>query len=895
MMGSDEPLAGSATTAGFRFGLAADTGKSSLFGKPFAPSSTAFFGAAPSALSAQPHHAVVFGGATSAQQEQHTVLENQPSSSAGFSQASTSLFGAPAPAFSFGAPTSDTQQQSLFGAPRSDSQQQSLFGAPRSDTQQQQSFLFGAPRSDTQRQSLFGPSSSDTQQQQSFTFGSPSTVQQQESGFGFGKSGMTGPIIGSGTSSLSGSEATIGPPRTAEGTPFTFGAPSSSLQQSSGFGIGTGFSLGTSSGTGLFGSEAPPVAPPGSELGVGHTSGFQFGAPPRASGAQLEHIEPNRSFLSSMGLPDVQMPCLQPPEIHLHEDTIKKYENDLLEAQMDLALPEEDDDLLGDIETTLGKPDELLKDLDMATAYFDPKSRTMAESITETEAAKSTIVLPPSRGKQLASKGAPRKQLATKAARKSAPATGGVKASSESEEREEDEEESEEEVPGIQTGGKAVRRSAPAAGITLAGEAEESGSSSSTSDDSLEDRGPSIVHRKVFGDTAVAAEKAKPMAKKVARPLVKEALVESRALISKPKPVELSSSSSSSSSSTSSSEEDKTQVKEKTKEATPQLAHWAARRSGPVAEHIAVPSGSETDEDDDVEIEITADSAQWDTKQLQPTGALDATQMAPAVENKKLNAPVGELKKRSGMPTRGGAPGRGRGPTRGGAQTRDDAPTTRGGARGRGGRGRGFGRMIDTSARVYRGGGFKFSTAEDEVEKSTYEQATPSYSPTSPSYSPTSAIYSLPPLARPVPSYSPAVPPSEPSPIRYSPTAFDVTEFVKPLSGQTESRDIPSKAALSELSVLNGTTAQSKAGARSRWDDTAAPLIITADSLTREAGERMQEERFSREIDTRREPEFTAEKVAAPGGLQYEYISNANLVLQGDRSLIQRDRGVGMF
>ena len=864
-MGGGPSLFGSAPSSGSGFGLNSDA----LFGKAFTP--TAFFGGAPSGQQ-QPQ----------LQQPQLPLFDDKliatTLGSAPFGQASTSLFTAPSSqqTFSFGAPSSGTQQQ-----------QQSAFGAPSLGTQQQQ-------------QSAFGAQSSDTQQRQ-FSFGASSSVQPQSSGFGFGTSDMSRAGFTSGTSALFGSKAQSIPQGQEGGTSFTFGAPSSSMQQSPGFGSGTGFSFGASSGISIFGSTAPPMAPFASAPRAEPTSGFQFGAPTTASVVQLEtQIQPESVFTSEDG-PIGFYPALAPPEVHLDEAQLKKLEEEL-EAQSSFALPDEDDDLLfGDFEKTMGKQDEWIKDLDMATAYFDPKSRTMAEYPKEIETTKSAR--PPT---------APRKQLATKAARKSAPATGGVKAPSESEDDdEEDEEESEEEeVPTLQNVGKASRKSAPSTGIIIAGEAEEefdSSSSSSDSDESSDDRGPSIVHRKVFGDTTVEAGKTKPIEKVSTRDTPPP----------KAKAVKPSSSSSSSSSSTSSSEEDKPQTKKKGEEATPELAHWAARRSGPVAEHIAVPSGSETDEDK--EIETTNYISLFETQQLYPSGVLKTNWRDRRDNEKQLSAPAGEVKGQSGMPTRGGAPARGGGPKRGGAPVR-------GGTRGRGGKGRGsvpIGRKSDTSGMDFRGGGFRFSAAEVQSEKSTLKQASPSYSPTSPSYSPKSPTYvhtgpSYSPTAPDFiptgmsyspsrsfspavvtergPSYSPTAPDYIPTGLGYSPTSFDDVNVGELLPRQSEvSRDIPNKAGTwYELSNQDGMT---------QWDGTAAPVTITADALTREAGERTkrdaekeQEERFSRELDTGRQLEFTAQTYATPGGEQYEYKSNANLVLQVEsRALIQADRGLGMF
>ena len=857
-------------------------GGPSLFGS--APSSGSGFGLTTDAGESFTHftHTAFFGGAPSGQQQQQPQLQ-QPQlplfddeliattlGSAPFGQASTSLLSAPSSqqTFSFGAPSSGTQQQ-----------QQSAFGAPSSGTQQQQS-AFGAPNSGTQ--------------QQQFSFGAPSSLQQQSSGFGFGTSYMSRAGFTSGTSALFGSKAQSVPQGQEGGTSFTFGAPSSSMKQSSGFGSGSGFSFGASTGASIFGSTTPPMAPFASAPRAEPTSGFQFGAPTIASTVQQEtQIQPESVFTSEDG-PIGFYPALAPPEVHLDEAQLKKLEEELLEAQSSVALPDEDDDLLlGDIEKTMGKQDEWLKDLDMATAYFDPKSRTMAEFPKEIETTKSAR--PPT---------APRKQLATKAARKSAPATGGVKAPSESEDDEEDREESEEK--GVLTTGKAARKSAPATGIVLAGEAEEeseSSSSSSDSDESSDDRGPSIVHRKVFGDSTVEAGKTKPIEKVYTRDTPPP----------KAKAVKPSSSSSSSSSSTLSSP----QTKKKGEEATPELAHWAARRSGPIAEHIAVPSGSETDEDK--EIETTNYILLFETQQLYPSGVLKTNWKDRRDNEKQLSAPAGEVKGQSGMPTRGGAPARGGGPKRGGAPVR-------GGTRGRGGKGRGsvpISRKSDTSGMDFRGGGFSFSAAEDQSEKSTLKQASPSYSPTSPCYSPKSPTYvhtgpSYSPTAPDFiptgmsyspshsfspavvtergPSYSPTAPDYIPTGLSYSPTSFDDVNVGELLPCQSEvSRDIPNKAGTwYELSNQDGMT---------QWDGTAAPVTITADALTREAGERTkrdgekeQEERFSRELDTGRQLEFTAEKYATPGGEQYEYKSNANFVLQVEsRALIQADRRLGMF
>ena len=945
-MGGGSSLFAAAPKAGIGFGKAPTSsgfGKapstSSGFGK--APTSSGF-GKAPSTSSGfgKASTSSGFGKAPSTS----SGFGKAPSTSSGFGKApsTSSGFGeAPSTSSGFGA-TTDAGASSLFGQPLTSA----VFfgGAPSTQQQQQQlpfalpvsSDLFGTP---TGAPAAFGQASTSifgtpgTTQQQSLLFGAPSSsMQQQQSGFGFGTSGMSGAGFSfhasTGSSTCFGSKAPSGPhglPGPEGSSGFSFGAPSSTMQQQqSGFGFGstagTGFSIGattaapsqvgqatmsffgtsrpqgnsslfcSTSGAEIQTGEAfqapsypfhggPPLPPPSFAPSADTTAGFQFGASTTTSALQQEpRIQSAGGFMFGKGPADLSeveefplMPCLAPPEVHLDEALIAKYEQELREADS-IALPDDDEDLDFGFEKAEAKHDEL-KDLDMATAFFDPKSRAMAVSTTyeaspeKTEATNSPRVPPASRGKQ----------IATKAARKGAPATGGVKTPSESEEDGEEEEE-EEVIPMTKYAGKAFRKSAPLTNIVrVASEEKEESESSSTSSDSdessSEDRGSSVVHRKVFGDTSLATGKAKPMAKVSKGVRAPPKGIASKFALSsgpKAKPIKAlsSSASSSSSSSSSSSEEDKTQVEKKDKKATPQLAHWAACKSAPVAEHILlIPSGSEDDEDDR-EIETTKVSSPWEMKQLETTGALKTSWKATGGEVKKLGA--WEVKRQSGAPARGG------------------------GTRGRGGRGMGYvssrSRRSGPSDMVFGSGGFRFSATEDKSEKSASKQAapvSPSYSPTSPSYlhigpsySPTAPSYIPTGL-----SYSPTAPSSpvacsySPTPLSYSATALEDVGPGQAVPSQTfASRDIPEQAGTSWLDS-SGSLAR-----RSRWDSipAPAPVTISADALTREA-----KERWSKETDTRRPSgqEFTAEKYAAPSELQYEYRSNANLVLQADSSL----------
>ena len=817
--------------------------------------------------------------------------------------------------FSFGAPVD--AQSSKFGS--ADTGSGVSFGGS-SMPQHSGGFInFGAPVDVPS--SRFG--SADTGS--GFSFGGSSMPQQQSGGgFSFGapvdsqssKFGSTDTCTGF---SFGGSSI----PQQQSGGDFSFGAAVD--VQSSKFGstdTGTGFSFGGSSrpqqqsGGGF--SFGAPVDVPSSKFGSADTgSGFSFGTTNNAeSSTGLTFGAANQldmfSFGEASSLPShpvnqppefssdyIFMPALAPSEIQLDENLQAKYEKEL-EAQSLVALPDDDDDF--DIDTTTEISPAFLKSMENTGSSVSkgkgpiisgkgPESSGMVPTSSDI-VAESVVYTGKYGGRtkhtaRYSTGGkAPRKQLATKAARKSAPATGGVRTPTASdydddeEEEEEEEENSDEEeesskiaalgkAPVIAT--KASRKSAPAAGLVKlpSDDAETSSTSSSNSTEESDDKGPSIVHRKVFGGPAPKADSdalkghtaslasdkggskgSVKLSDKDRGPATIAPKGKPKSMIAlKGKRAITVDSSESSSSSSSSSADSEAEHKKKAKEdeaPKPELAHWAARRSAPVAEHIPVPSESESSSDSDSAEEL-ADSK---------------------VEH---------------VVTR--------------------APRTRGrGGKGGKGLGKGGQKREVKASNVYAGSGFRFS----EPSKTTSMSAiSPSYSPTSPSYTPAA------------PSYSPTLPEYTPAPPSYSPTSPAYT--AKSLQQQ---RPCYSSIAITPNSILSSTATESQQQQRqgiaipekvytcenkpqlgtattsnlphhptweseiekvksSRWDsarDMPTPIQLSADSLTREA-----KDRYSKELDSR--PRLAAGTASSHVG-QYEYKSNANLVLQGDRSLI---------
>ena len=666
--------------------------------------------------------------------------------------------------------------------------------------------------------SVFSPSSSTSFGQQTAS-----------TGFGFGSSQIVGSGLQFGTAGSGFQFGTVSgqsqQSSTSEAFSFGGGAPGSS---------GPGFQFGTGpSGPNIFQASSVTSAPFQSSFQGG--GGFQFCEMPVSSQEPLKDTHPDDfSF----------MPCLAPPEVTFDKELVDKFEKELAEAH---ACPLPDDESLFDTEEA-GQLADYLSGLDESSAIFDPKTRaTSSVAYSEIRLEPQYNLLDSARdiphreettktaGKSapVMSRAAPRKQLATKAARKSAPATGGVKAPSSDEDEDESEsmsdssgESGKSHKEGPSAGDKTASSEKPGAkrkirpatgGIILDSEdeddeddeAEESGDSSSTSSSSSseseksEEKGPSIVTV-----TTADEKKAKKSTGEIA-PSREVARKFARMSAPEPEPVKAVESSSSSSSE---SEQEEKAKKEATK-AKPELAHWAARKSAPVAERIEIPSASESESDSDADIEI-----------LKP----------------KWIKPV---------PSRGGR------------------------GRGRGGRGRGFGLQFGggtekfaLSAEDDRGGelnmrgpyggkGFTFTEPSEAMKQLDSSQKSamsalyinPSYSPTSPSYSPTS-----PQLGK----------------------TLETNQAVKSQSLAVRKSTAEVGQRTDGRSRWDSTLARdSTAAPKSRWDTTpAAPVSLAADSLSREA-----KDRWSKELDSR--PDFVAEKLPVGTG-QYNYISNANLVLQ---------------
>ena len=795
------------------------------------------------------------------------------------------------------------------------------FGAPVDA----QSSKFGS--ADTGSGFSFGGSSMPQQKSGGgFSFGAP--VDSQSSKFG---STDTGTGFSFGGSSI---------PQQQSGSDFNFGAPVD--VQSSKFGstdTGTGFSFGGSSrpqqqsGGGF--SFGAPVDVPSSKFGSADTgSGFSFGTTNNAESSNgLTFGAANQldmfSFGEASSLPSypvnqppefsseyIFMPALAPPEIQLDQNLQAKYEKEL-EAQSLVALPDDDDDF--DIDTTTEISPAFLKSMEETGSSVSKGKGPMISGKGPMISGKGPMIsgkgpMISGKGPMISGKGpestgmgpissdivaesvvytgkyggrtkhtarystggkAPRKQLATKAARKSAPATGGVRTptASDYDDEEEEEEDSDEEEesskitalgkePVIAT--KAYRKSAPAAGLVKlpSDDAETSSTSSSDSTEESDDKGPSIVHRKVFGGPApkaysdalkgqtasLASDKGRSkgsvkLSDKDRDPATTAPKGKPKSMIAlKGKRAITVDSSESSSSSSSSSADSEAELKKKAKEdeaPKPELAHWAARRSAPVAEHIPVPSESESSSDSDSAEEL-ADSK---------------------VEHVLTRAPRT----------------RGRG--------------------GKGGKGLGKGgqkREIKAS-NVYADSGFRFS----ELSKTTSMSAiSPSYTPAAPSYSPTLPEYTPAP-----PSYSPTSPAytaksqqqQQPcySSIAITPNSILSSTAMESQHQKQQGIAIPEKVYTCENKPQPGTATTSNLPYHptweseiqkvksSRWDsarDMPTPIQLSADSLTREA-----KDRYSKEMDSR--PRLAAGTASSHVG-QYEYKSNANLVLQGDRSLI---------
>ena len=829
--------------------------------------------------------------------------------------------------FSFGAPVD--AQSSKFGS--ADTGSGFSFGGS-SMPQHSGGFInFGAPvdvpsskfgSADTGSGFSFGGSSMPQQQSGGgFSFGAP--VDSQTTKFG---STDTGTGFSFGGSSI---------PQQQSGGDFSFGAAVD--VQSSKFGstdTGTGFSFGSSnrpqqqSGGGF--SFGAPVDVPSSKFGSANTgSGFSFGTTNNAeSSTGLTVGAANQLGMYSFGEASsltsypvnqppefssdyIFMPALAPPEIQLDENLQAKYEKEL-EAQKLIALPDDDDDDF-DIDTTTEISPAFLKSMEETGSLISKGKGPMISGKGPMISGKGPMIS--GKGPMISGKGpmisgkdpmisgkgpestgmgpissdivaesvvyrgkyggrtkhtarystggkAPRKQLATKAARKSAPATGGVRTptASDYDDEEEEEEDSEEEeesskitalgkAPVIDT--KASRKSAPAAGLVKlpSDDAETSSTSSSDSTEESDDKGPSIVHRKVFGGPAPKADSdalkgqtaslasgkggskgSVKLSDKDRGPATIAPKGKPKSMIAlKGKRAITVDSSESSSSSSSSSADSEAEQKKKAKEdeaPKPELAHWAARRSAPVAEQIPVPSESESSSDSDSAKEL-ADSK---------------------VEH---------------VVTR--------------------APRTRGrGGKGGKGLGKGGQKREIKASNVYAGSGFVFS----EPSKTTSMSAiSPSYSPTSPSYSQTSPAYTAKPQQQQQPCYSSiAITPN---------SILSSTAIQSQQQQQQQSFAIPEKVYTCENKPQPGTATTSNLPYHptweseiqkvksSRWDsarDMPTPIQVSADSLTREA-----KDGYSKEMDSR--PRLAAGTASSQVG-QYEYKSNANLVLQGDRSLI---------
>ena len=805
--------------------------------------------------------------------------------------------------FSFGAPVD--AQSSKFGS--ADTGSGFSFGG--SSMPQQQSgggFSFGAPV-DSQT-SKFGSTDTGT----GFSFGGSSIPQQQSGGdFSFGAAVDV-------QSSKFGSTDT--------GTGFSFGGSNRPQQQSGG-----GFSFGA------------PVDVPSSKFGSANTgSGFSFGTTNNAeSSTALTFGAANQLGMFSFGEASsltsypvnqppefssdhIFMPALAPPEIQLDENLQAKYEKEL-EAQKLIALSDDDDDDF-DIDTTTEISPAFLKSMEETGSLISKGKGPMISGKGPMISGKGPMIsgkgpMISGKGLMISGKGpmisgkdpmisgkgpestgmgpissdivaesvvytgkyggrtkhtarystggkAPRKQLATKAARKSAPATGGVRTPTASDydddEEEEEEEDSDEEeesskitalgkAPVIDT--KASRKSAPAAGLVKlpSDDAETSSTSSSDSTEESDDKGPSIVHRKVFGGPApkadsdalkgqtasLASDKGRSkgsvkLSDKGRDPATIAPKGKPKSMIAlKGKRAITVDSSESSSSSSSSSADSEAEHKKKAKEdeaPKPELAHWAARRSAPVAEHIPVPSESESSSDSAKEL---ADSK---------------------VEH---------------VVTR--------------------APRTRGrGGKGGKGLGKGGQKREIKASNVYAGSGFRFSEPSKTTSMSaispSYSPTSPGYSPAAPSYSPTSPTYAEKPQQQQQPCYSS---------IAITPNSILSSTATESQHQQQQGIAIPEKVYTCENKPQPGTATTSNLPhhptweseiqkvSSSRWDrarDMPTPIQLSADSLTREA-----KDRYSKELDSR--PRLTTGTASSQVG-QHEYKSNANLVLQADRSLI---------
>ena len=801
--------------------------------------------------------------------------------------------------FSFGAPVD--AQSSKFGS--ADTGSGFSFGGS-SMPQHSGGFInFGAPvdvpsskfgSADTGSGFSFGGSSMPQQQSGGgFSFGAP--VDSQTSKFG---STDTGTGFSFGGSSIlqqqSGSDFSFGAAvdvqsskfgSTDTGTGFSFGGSSRPQQQSGG-----GFSFGA------------PVDVPSSKFGSADTgSGFSFGTTNNAeSSTGLTFGAANQldmfSFGEASSLPsypvnqppefssdNILMPALAPPEIQLDENLQAKYEKEL-EAQSLVALPDDDDDF--DIDTTTEISPAFPKSMENTGSSVSkgkgpiisgkgPESSGMVPMSSDI-VAESVVYTGKFGGRtkhtaRYSTGGkAPRKQLATKAARKSAPATGGVRTptASDYDDEEEEEEDSDEEeesskitalgkAPVIDT--KASRKSAPAAGLVKlpSDDAETSSTSSSDSTEESDDKGLSIVHRKVFGGPAPKADSdalkgqtaslasgkggskgSVKLSDKDRGPATIAPKGKPKSMIAlKGKRAITVDSSESSSSSSSSSADSEAEHKKKAKEdeaPKPEFAHWAARRSAPVAEHIPVPSESESSSDSDSAEEL-ADS--------------------------KVKHVV----------------------------TR--APRTRGrGGEGGKGLGKGGQKREIKASNVYAGSGFRFSEPSKTTSMSaispSYSPTSPSYSPAAPSYSPTSPAYAEKPQQQQQPCYSSiAITPNyilsstatESQQQQQQQQSFAIPEKVY----TCENKPQPGTATTSNLPYHPTWESEIQKVKSSRWEgarDMPTPIQLSADSLTREA-----KDGYSMELDSR--PRLTADTASSQVG-QYEYKSNANLVLQADRSLI---------
>ena len=797
--------------------------------------------------------------------------------------------------FSFGAPVD--AQSSKFGS--ADTGSGFSFGGS-SMPQHSGGFInFGAPvdvpsskfgSADTGSGFSFGGSS---MPQQQFGGGFRAPVDSQTSKFGLTD---TGTGFSFGGSSI---------PQQQSGGDFSFGAAVD--VQSSKFGstdTGTGFSFGGSnrpqqqSGGGF--SFGAPVDVPSSKFGSANTgSGFSFGTTNNAeSSTGLTFGAANQLGMFSFGEASsltsypvnqppefssdyIFMPALAPPEIQLDENLQAKYEKEL-EAQSLVALPDDDDDF--DIDTTTEISPAFLKSMENTGSSVSkgkgpiisgkgPESSGMVPTSSDI-VAESVVYTGKFGGRtkhtaRCSTGGkAPRKQLATKAARKSAPATGGVRTptASDYDDEEEEEEDSDEEeesskitalgkAPVIDT--KASRKSAPAAGLVKlpSDDAETSSTSSSDSTEESDDKEPSIVHRKVFGGPAPKADSdalkgqtaslasdkggskgSVKLSDKDRDPATTAPKGKPKSMIAlKGKRAITVDSSESSSSSSSSSADSEAEHKKKAKEdeaPKPELAHWAARRSAPVAEHIPVPSESESSSDSDSAKEL-ADSK---------------------VEH---------------------------------VLTR--APRTRGqGGKGGKGLGKGGQKREIKASNVYAGSGFRFSEPSKTTSMSaispSYSPTSPSYSPAAPSYSPTSPVYAAKSQQQQQPCYSS---------IAITPNSILSSTAIQSQDQQQQGIAIPEKVYTCENKPQPGTATTSNLPYHptweseiekvksSRWDgarDMPTPIQLSADSLTREA-----KDGYSKELDSR--PRLTTGTATSHVG-QHEYKSNANLILQADRSLI---------